>query len=52
MYCGRSRGPKNPGPVVNATFATIVNPALHIGLAKDRGGHLVNQRHLSLFDKC
>jgi len=24
----------------------------HIGLAKDRGGHLVNQPRLSLFDKC
>jgi len=28
-------------------------PALcHIGLAKDRGGHLVNQPRLSLFDEC
>ena len=24
----------------------------HIGLAKDRGGHLVNQPPLSFFDKC
>ena len=24
----------------------------HIGLAKDRGGHLVNQPRLSFFDKC
>jgi len=24
----------------------------HIGLAKDRGGHLVNQPRLPLFDKC
>jgi len=23
-----------------------------IGLAKDRGGHLVNQPRLSFFDKC
>jgi len=24
----------------------------HTGLAKDHGGHLVNQPHLSFFDKC
>jgi len=24
----------------------------HTGLAKGRGGHLVNQTRLSLFDKC
>ena len=24
----------------------------HVGLAKDRGGHLVNQPRLSFFDKC
>jgi len=24
----------------------------HLGLAKDRGGHLVNQPRLSLFNKC
>jgi len=28
-----------------------VNKDGHIGLAKDRGGHLVNQPRLSLFDK-